>query len=167
MATNRYSLADHIVVITLPDDNQEVLERSGLKANAPITIGGPGQNGNEGSFVGSIKVSRKEDLWDTQGDPTGSWVHNKSLNRTGNVDIDINQISDDVIRLSMICNAYEAIQGAVGGLTIEVINAFNLDLPSIAVCSDCLITKIPDQNLGEKAEEQGWSFTCGRVMFYS
>lgn len=42
MATNRYSLADHIVVITLPDDNQELLERSGLRANAPITIGGPG-----------------------------------------------------------------------------------------------------------------------------
>lgn len=167
MATNRYSLADHIVVITLPDDNIELLERSGLQANAPITIGGPGQNGNEGSFVGSIKVSRKEDLWDTQGDATGSWVHNKSLNRTGNVEIDITQVSDDIIKLSMICNAYESIQGAVGGLTIEVKNAYNLELPSIAVCSDCLINKIPDQNLGEKAEQQNWSFTCGRVQFYS
>lgn len=164
MATNRYALSDYILTIKLPDNNQELLEKSGL-STTQFSIGGPGQNGLDGSFIGSITVKRNGSVWSTEGDATGSWVHSKNLNRTGQVNLDINQVSDDVLRLAMLCNAYESIQDAVPGLSIIITSAADVN-NKVATCTDCYITEIPDHKFGEKAADYSWTFTCGRVMFY-
>lgn len=163
MATNRYALSDYILTLKLPD-NSELLEKSGL-TSAQFSIGGPGQNGLDGSFLGNIVVKRNGSVWSTEGDATGSWVHSKSLNRTGSVQLDINQVSDDVIRLAMICNAYESIQDAVPGLSILVTSAADIN-NIVATCTDCYIQEVPDHKFGDKAADYSWTFTCGRVMFY-
>lgn len=163
MATNRYALSDYILTLKLPD-NSELLEKSGL-TSAQFSIGGPGQNGLDGSFLGNIVVKRNGSVWSTEGDATGSWVHSKSLNRTGSVQLDINQVSDDVIRLAMICNAYESIQDAVPGLSIIVSSAADIN-NVVANCYDCYIQEVPDHKFGDKAADYSWTFTCGRVMFY-
>lgn len=156
---NRYSLADHTVKITLPDD----LYMGGTNLGGKVlTIGGPGQNGQDGSFVGSIGVGRTNDMWSTTGDPTGSWVHNKNLDRTGSVTLSIRQVSDDVIRLMMVSNVFEQDSDRNGkGCKIEVFSGADV----VARAEDCYITKIPDQNFGETAENQEWAWTAGRVTF--
>ena len=65
MRVNTYSLADYTLTIKYNDDNESVTP-SVVKSiiGSGYTIGGPGNNG-EGSFVGSITVSRNSSLWDT------------------------------------------------------------------------------------------------------
>ena len=80
---HQYSLADYQLTIGLSDN---IARQLGLRdANGNLltnfSIGGPGEN-NEGSFVGQIVVNRTQDLFTTEGDATGSWVHNKNLNRS-------------------------------------------------------------------------------------
>lgn len=163
MSTNRYSLADYELAVEIPSSVATTL---GVTDNV-IIIGGPGSspntNDNLGSFVGTITVSRSNDLWSTEGDATGSWVHNKNLNRTGTCSVSLRQVSDKIITFAQLCTAYETIQDASAGLTLTV-RATN-GSGDIAVCNDCYITKMPDQNFGETAEMQTWTFTCGQVIY--
>lgn len=159
MATNRYALSDYELQITFPS------APNGEQRLPDLCIGGPGQNGYEGSFLGSIKVTRNNNLWDTDGDPTGSWVHSKNLNRTGTVELDIRQVSDDVLKFAYICSFYESNeQDTLGGCTIRIVNSYNG--LAVAECLDCYITKVPDQNYGASAETQAWTFTSGCVRMY-
>lgn len=157
--TSRYSLADYTVTITIPS----LLGMSSTQ----ISIGGPGENGQYGSCVGEIKVTRNKELWTTEGDPTGSWVHNKDLNRTGTVEINLRQVSNQIYKLMQICQLYEGASRSVEGLTITVnpVNDFGSPVTEFIVCDDCMITKIPDQDYTDTAKEQQWVFTCGRVSF--
>ncbi len=162
-STNRYGLADYKLVVSFPAEAGFTSAIAG--ESAQLEIGGPGQNGYEGSYLGSIKVSRKNDLWDTDDDPTGSWVHNKNLGRSGTVDLEVSQVSDQIVTLSYLCMAYESVQESIDGLTLEVKNVMSGVV--VAKCYDCLIKKIPDQNFAGTAEKQTWTFTCGRIMFYA
>jgi hypothetical protein len=157
---NRYSLADHTVKIAFPN---QLLAVSGTTAsgNRVITLGGPGEDGISGSFVGQITVARAAETWSTEADATGSWVHNKTLDRHGTVTINIRQVSDAVIQLQMLSQAYESHDLSVGGMSIQVYSGNNL----IANCDDCYIVKIPDQDYDERAKEQSWSFTAGRITY--
>lgn len=159
MAINRYSLADYTVKIVFPEN----LTSGGVAIGQKIaTIGGPGEVGDEGSFVGEIKIERKTEAWTIEADNTGSWVHNQNLDRTGTVTLNIRQISDDVIMLSMLAAAYEAkANRLVQGLTITVL----IGDTEVAVADDCYISKIPTFTFGAKAEEQTWSFNAGRITF--
>lgn len=156
--TSRYSLADYMVTITIPAVGQLVSEQ--------ITIGGPGEDG-KGSCIGEIKVTRNTDMWSTEADATGSWVHNKTLDKTGTVELNIRQVSNYVIKLMQVCSAYESIASTAAGLTISVGPA-NSDTGAVVnfiTCEDCFITKIPDQDYADTAAEQTWVFTCGQVKF--
>lgn len=153
---NRYSLADHTVRVTLPDN----LSMNGNNIGGMVLkFGGPGENGITGSMIGNISVARANDTWRTEGDATGSWVHNKSLDRTGNVTLNIRQVSDDIIRLQMLAQIYEAED--FPGCKIEV---YCGDLV-VARAEDCYITRIPEQAFGDTAAMQSWSWTSGRVTF--
>lgn len=162
---NRYSLTDHIVTIKIPNTNGIL---KGVPEDLAFSIGGPGETG-QGSFVGSIKVTRNKEAFTTDGDVTGSWVHNRNLDKTGTVSIEIKQVSNTIIKLIKICNAYESIRnsedmyfGGFEGLTITVSDSTGNQFIN---CTDCMITKIPDQNFGETAELQTWEFTCGYISY--
>lgn len=160
--TNVYALSDYIVTITgIP---------TGILLDADAnsySIGGSGQNGYEGSFLDSIRVTRSSDTYSTEGDATGSWVHNKSLNRTGSVTININQISTDVIILSTICKAFENTKDKRfrKGMKVTVSPSYNPNLV-VAEAYDCFVGKQEDQDLGSSATTQSWTLTAGRVEIY-
>lgn len=156
--TSRYSLADYQVTVKIP--------AIGTGQAETITIGGPGENG-QGSCVGEISVTRNSNLWTTEADATGSWVHNKNLDRTGIVRINIRQVSDIVIRLIQVCMAFESADiDSTNGITITVNPVLNNEgTTQFITCNDCFITKIPDQAFGPTAAEQSWEFTCGQVLF--
>lgn len=161
-----YSLADYQLEIGFPEEVSRKLELTDEYGNllTSFRIGGPGENG-EGSFVGSISVSRNEDAWDTVGDKTGSWVHNRSLNKTGKISVDLNQISDQTIDLYHLCQIYESIEGNYPGLTLTI-NTNGEDSTPLATGIDAYITKQPDYPMGESATDLSWEFTCGQILYF-
>lgn len=155
--TSKYSLTDYTVTINVP--------AIGNIPQQTISIGGMGDNG-EGSCVGEISVTRNTNLFETEGDPTGSWVHNKNLDKTGTVTINLRQVSDYVIKLITICSAYETVQTRSSGLTITITPHFADDVNTQFVeCNDCYIQKVPDQIFAATAAEQSWVFTCGQILY--
>lgn len=155
--TNTYSLADYTVTFEIP--------AIGSLPAETLSIGGPGDNG-EGSFLGGISVSRANNLFDTESDPTGSWVHNKSLAKNGTVTLNLRQVSNNVIKLMLVCNAFESVQGRSEGIHITISPANPDGTKSTLVdCISCFIQKIPDQIFAAAAAEQPWVFTCGQIKF--
>lgn len=160
-----YSLADHQLTIGL---SQSVAAQLGLRDSSGnlltnFTIGGPGEN-NEGSFVGQITASRNKELFTTTGDATGSWVHDKNLDRTGHIRVDITQISDDVITLVQLCQIFESVQSRMPGLELTINSVASGTTPMVTG-RDCYISKLPDLPLGETASRLSWDFTCGQVIY--
>lgn len=164
---HKYSLADYQLTIGIP---QSVAQRLGLRDEqgnslTSFTIGGPGENG-EGSFLGQIVASRTTNLWETEGDATGSWVHNKNLSRVGTIEVQIRQIADQVIELAQLCDIYASIQENVEGLTLTVNSSASDESTPMVTGIDCYIQKHADLTLAETAGTLTWTFTCGQVQFY-
>lgn len=155
---NRYSLTDYTVTITPPD---------GVDGLEQITIGGVGSAGNNntnlGTFLGSITVTRTNDAWNTDGDVTGSWVHNQNRSKVGTVAINIKQVSDDIVKLHQLLTIMEASDTNTKGCTIEIENAADSN-KKLFVCNDCYIVKMPEYVMGETAAVQTFTFTCGQVI---
>lgn len=164
---HKYSLADYQLSIGIPQSVAQKLNLRDESGNllTSFEIGGPGENG-EGSFTGQIVVSRSNNLWDTEGDATGSWVHNKNLNKTGTIELQIRQISDKVIQLSQLCDIYESVQENVEGLTLTVNSSATDESSPMATGVDSYIQKQAELTLAETAGMLTWTFTCGQVMFY-
>lgn len=164
---HRYSLADYQLIIGIPLSVAQKLNLKDEQGNllTSFAIGGPGENG-EGSFVGQINASRTENLWGTEGDATGSWVHNKNLNRTGTIELQITQISDVVIELAQLCDIYESIQENVEGLTLTINSSATDESTPMVTGTDCYIQKQAELTLQPTAQPLTWVFTCGRVMYY-
>ena len=163
---HQYSLADYQLTIGLSDSIAQLLGLRDSFGNllTNFSIGGPGENG-EGSFVGQITVSRTEDLFKTTGDPTGSWVHDKSLNRTGTIGIDITQISDDVVTLVQLCQIFESVQTNMPGLELTINSVASATATTMITGRDCYIQKLPELQLGEAATRMSWVFTCGQIVY--
>lgn len=150
----RYSLARYILTVALPEDFDTTFVAA---FGSTLSIGG------EGSYLNSISISLAGTLWSTEGDATGSWVHNQNLDRTGECKVSISQVSDNIFRFIRLCNCFYS-----SSITYE--RGINLTLKdnegnTVATCEDCYISKIPDQDFGEKAATQDWSFTCGKITF--
>ena len=163
---HQYSLADYQLTIGLSDN---IAQRLGLRDAygnllTNFSIGGPGEDG-QGSFVGQIVVNRVQDLFTTTGDPTGSWVHDKNLNRTGTIAIDITQISDDIITLVQLCQIFESVQTNMPGLELTINSVASETATTMVTGKDCYIQKLPEFTLGETASRLTWTFTCGQIIY--
>lgn len=144
----RYCLANYILTIDIPED-------IGFGSTS-VSIGG------EGSYLDSITISRPTEMFKTEGDSTGSWVHTKSLDKTGTVTVSIKQVSDKIAVFKALMNVYGNLNTEADGLTLTLRDTLNND---ICICEDCLIDKIPDQSFEAEPKSQSWSFTCGRITF--
>lgn len=145
----RYSLADYILTINI--DDATLARDSGL---SKIVIGG------EGTYLGSISIGGLQNQWRTQGSPTGDYTHSKSLDRTGTVSVNLNQLSSKIDQFKTIVNWHY--KGDYEGFTITL---EGLDGSKIATCYDCMVQGIPNQDFGENAGEQTWTLTCGKIIF--
>lgn len=159
----RYSLTDYILSVKVPDELRDVFlgtdDTIDAKSNI-ISIGG------DNSYTGSISIQNNPQMFTTEGDVTGSWVHNKSKNQTGTIHISINQVSDKVLQLVRLYQTYYASDTITEGLTLTVSKATgNGNQESVCVGTDCYIQQRPDVSYGDTASTQEWVFTCGRVSF--
>lgn len=150
MAGKKYSLANYILSINLPSELENDFGSSSI------------QIGGEGSFLESITITLNSNLWETNGDATGSWVHTKNLNRTGNVTINLNQMSDAVYRFKQLCNIYYNLSTEQDGLTMTL---RDMNSKTICTCEDCVIQKIPDQVFQDSPQSQSWQFNCGKITY--
>lgn len=144
----RYCLANYILTADIPED-------IGFGTQT-VSIGG------EGSYMDTITISLTEDLFKTEGDNTGSWVHIKNLNKTGTAKISIKQVSDKIATFKALVNIYSNLNTEASGMTLTLRDTLN---NTICVCEDCLLTKIPDQKFGNEPDIQEWTFTCGKITF--
>lgn len=144
----RYSLAKYLLTVSIP---RALADKFGA---GTITVGG------EGSHTSSISIAYKESLWTTEGDSTGSWVHNKNLDRTGTATVVLNQLASNVVKFKTLCNIFYDSSEDYDGLTLTLTDS---EGQKIATCEDCYITTIPAQEFGNTATTQNWEFTCGRI----
>lgn len=144
----RYCLADYILTVDIPED-------VGFGTQS-VSIGG------EGSYLDSISISMSTDMFSTEGDATGSWIHTKSLDRTGSVTISVKQISDKIAIFKSLVNVYMNLNTESSGMTLTLRDMLN---NTIAICEDCVISKIPDQEFSSTPSSQSWTFNAGRITF--
>lgn len=160
----RYSLTDYILSVKVPEELRDVfIEDSTDTVDASsniISIGG------DGSYTGSITITNNNAQFTTDGDVTGSWVHNKSKDQTGTIKVNIKQVSDKVLLLVRLYQTYYASDTITEGLTLTVSKATgNGNQESVCVGTDCYINQRPDIVYGDTADGQEWTFTCGRITF--
>ena len=143
MITNRsykrYSLADHTISIE--------------SSNSAFRV----KLGGTGSFLGGIGVTWDADIWSKEMDPTGSGVLNKSYDRSGEVKLTINQMSDQVQTFEEIMKSYFSEQSTnlnpVFGITISsAVNGVIVD------ATHCVLKKLPDWEAGESAATREFVF---------
>lgn len=144
----RYCLTNYILTADIPED-------IGFGSQT-VSIGG------EGSYLDSITISMNVNMFETQGDNTGSWVHVKNLNRTGTVQISIKQVSDKVATFKALMNVYSKVDIESSGMTLTLRDMSN---NTIAICEDCVIQKTPDQVFANEPATQTWTFNVGRITF--
>ena len=144
----RYCLANYILTIDIPSD-------IGFGSQS-ISIGG------EGSYLDSISIKANTELFKLDADSTGSWVYTKNLDRSGEIEVSIKQVSDKVAVFKALMNIYINLSSEASGLTMTLRDSLN---NTIAVCEDCLLNKIPDQTFKDSPDSQSWSFLSGKITF--
>ncbi len=147
----RYSLSDYIATVSIPNNVKSVLGFT----DPTLSFGG------EGSYLGHISVSQRNDTWRTEGDNTGSWVHIKNLDRTGEVRISLNMLSPKTIQLTKLFNLYYNSDIVDEGVEITISNAAS---SIIVTCIDCYITRMPELDISDEPGTREWVFTCGKVV---
>lgn len=160
MAVSRYSLTDYILSVKVPNELREIfLANSSDESQNIITIGG------DNSYVGQIEIGEpKKAQWTVEGDDTGSYVANKSKNQTGDISVQLNQVSDKVNLLTRLFQTYYDADTITEGLTLTISKATSGgNQQVVATGSDCYITTRPAKVYGSTATTQTWTFACGRV----
>ena len=147
----KYSLAKYTLTVKIP---QSV---ASLFGTSVITLGG------SNSYTGSISVEHNANLWEVVGDATGSHVFNRNDDKTGNIDVQINQLSDKVRQLKTLINVYRSSQTIEDGLTLEIHDSLG---NTICTAEDCMPQKTPNQTFENTAQMQTWRFVCGEITIY-
>lgn len=148
-----YSLSDYIVSVVVPESLYSV-----YGVDNRISIGG------DKSYNGGIIINMNSQTWTTHGDATGSYYHDKSKDRTGTLTVNLTQISDNVLRLIRLFNAYYSSDSSNDGLTITLSKAIGNDQKIVATCNSCMLN-LPNLDFEDAAKQHGWAFTCGEIIF--
>ena len=146
----RYSLADYILEIKLPESLTLAL---GLDDES-ISIGG------EGSYLGNISIEHNSDLWSTSGDSTGSWIHIKNLDRSGTASLTINMLSPKSVQLTTILNLYYNINHDDEPMTLTLSDQ---NSTIVVTCISCHLRKLPAISFDNEPGTRNWVFTCGQI----
>ena len=143
-----YSLANYKLTLTT---NDEVLKAT---FGESLTIGGQGKK------IGSIKINQTNAPYSIQSFATGGYYYDKSLDRHGDVTINLNQLAEEIAKFKTLLNLYYT--GDYNGFTIVLTTNENV---KVAECIDCLMTGVPSQDFGTTAGNQDWTFSSGQITF--
>ena len=160
----RYSLSALSVVITFPKSVQDL-----LGTNTPVRFGG------QGSMIGNVSMARKNERFSAEGDATGGYAINETLDKTGTCTISIKQFAplvstlttlfrkyDDDLNDAENINSYIPLEGGevFGSCSIELYYAGNL----VASAQGCFLN-MPELPFEEENGSRDFTFECGAVDF--
>ncbi len=142
--------------------------------------------GGQGKMIGSISVSRKNDRFSAEGDATGGFVINESLDVTGTCTISIKQFAPLVSTLTNMFNDYETefsnelssyqLENSADSSDLTISDDVNDTLGNsakiqiyymgniVATCEGCYLN-MPELNLEEENGTRDFVFECGSVKF--
>ena len=146
-----YNLSKYKLAIQLPE---EFASKVGLENDNTITVGG------EGSYLDTLSYSYNADMYTTKADATGSYVHDKNLDKSGNITISIHQLSPQIALFKKIINLYYQSGNDYDGLQLSLKDLSGQEIMS---AESCFFVKIPDQNFGQTSENQTWNITSGKI----
>lgn len=146
-----YSLSKYKLAIQLPET---FAAKVGLAGDNTITIGG------EGSYLDSLSYEYNKEMYSTKADATGSYVHDKSLDKSGTITITINQMSPQIALFKKIVNLYYQSGDDYEGLQLSL---KDLSAQEVMAAESCFFTKIPNQDFGQESGNQAWVITSGRI----
>ena len=149
----KYSLANYILSIKIPQELKAVFGED-------FIVGGAGDN-QRGSYTTSIDVSRNQDLYTLKADATGSWVHEKNLNQSGTISVNLNQMAPVGAKLTKL---FYALSAYSGNQEITMTICGNDSTP-IITANDCVLANIPDLQLQSSVNDRTWTFNCGQVIY--
>lgn len=152
----RYSLADYILSITAPA-NEELRIALGINnSDSSFTIGG------DGDAIGSISLNLSNNLYSTEGFVTGAWIHSKNLSRVGTCSVQLSQLAPQITKLKVLFNVmYRSPSMQDVGITMTLTAGNEI----VATMNDCVLQAIPSQEFGNTAGNQTWQFSCGEIIF--
>lgn len=143
----RYALADYQVTIDVPSE-------LGFTSSS-LVIGG------EGSYLDSITLTSNAEVYGIVTDASGNWLYNKNYATNGAVTLSLQQVSDVVVQLKTLFNLLYKSTNINEGLTITIIDTSDNSI--VAVCEDCVISKIPDQKWDKESSTQDWELLVGKI----
>lgn len=156
-----YSLTHYQLTIQIPDSMKQYLSED-IK-NKGLIIGG------SGSYLESIEISQTTDTWTVKGDATGSYIHTMNADRTGEVTVNISQLSEASNILRNLNNTYfNKLENTKSGFinldSFPLITLTNIKSNKvIAECKDCFIKKAVNKSIAAEASNESWIFTCGEI----
>lgn len=142
-----YALVNYRLTITVPKSLQALFGQT-------IVIGG------KGSFVQTFSVPSRP-LYTVQGDATGGYIHEKSINRSGNVSLTLNILAPQVKTLLKFANTYYNQNVSDEAFTMKLTN---LQSTTLVTCNACLFADIPQSSFSASAPTQTWNFACGEII---
>jgi hypothetical protein len=143
----RYSLAQVRIEIGRGTDN-------------PISFGG------NKSMLGSITLSRSQERFSVEGDATGGYVINETLDPTGEVTISIRQFAELSNTLTNIFNSYDddnaygALSPNQGAINITVFYRDKI----VGTANGCFLN-MPEYAFEEEAGDRDFTFVAGEVLY--
>ena len=153
MAGYKYSLSTVSVIIT--------------SGNKQYRFGG------QGSMIGTVSMARKNDRFSAEGDATGGYVINESLDATGTCTISIKQFAPLVDTLTNLFNSYassgENVYGeATNSAPLTGDGAVSIQLfyngTSVGKAEGCYLN-MPELSFEEDNGTRDFTFECGKVTF--
>lgn len=159
----RYSLSQVSVII---GRNQASAE-GGTSLNDEIRI-----DSNNKSMLSSISFSRNSERFSAEGDATGGYVINETLDPTGEVVISVRQFAPLVSSLTKVFNAYDssAISEGVEGYGYDTTNHGALSIvvmyngKKVAVANGCFLN-MPEHAFEEEAGDRDFTFVAGELFY--
>lgn len=145
----KYSLLDYVLTISLPTKLRTAL---GITT---ISVGG------EGSYLDNFTFAMATNTWAVKGDATGSWIHEKSNDRTGTASITLNMMSPQIMVLTRLFNTYFTADNVAEGVTITLSDAAS---NTVVTCNDCFVQKLPDLTIKASPDTREWNFVCGQII---
>lgn len=149
-----YSLSRYILSITTSNlEYQKII-------GANFTLGGTGEIAD--NFLNSITFSTNGTLYTVKGNARGSYVFDKSLDKTGTVTVNLNQLSEAVARFKQLAEyMYTHDDDSTLTMTLKAGESGE----EIVTCTDCLIQSIPGQDFSSTSSDQTWTFVVGRINY--
>ena len=150
VTVKQYSLLDYSLSITLKTSASAL---TGTKLNIPI--------GGSGKYLGSIKFVKSTDNISKTVDATGAGVFAFTNDHSGQVDIEISQVSDAIRQIiNNLANKYHT-DGAWKNSLVDIV--MSKGSTKVIEATNCMLVKMPDFEVGSEVAQRTFSFLAMEI----